>query len=147
MDIEALVIGITNVFLNNSDLLAALGGAGSSVTENERMFDTKADDDVESPYAVFQYIAGDDDLTFTEIQEVITWQFSIFNKTSSPLDKRTINDVFKKLIAAYDQSEATMSVSGYTVVYVTRGVSSFLPTEDDIQQYIINYEIMIEKSR
>lgn len=147
MDIAALTTGIDNVFVNNADLLAALGGAGSSVTSNRRMFDTKADDDVESPYVVYQYIAGDDDLTFTSIQEITTWQFSIFNKTSSPLNKATINDVFTKLISAYDQSEATMAVSGYTVVYVTRGVSSFIPTEDDTQQYLINYEIMIEKAR
>ncbi len=147
MDIAALITGIDNVFVNNAALLAALGGAGSSVTANRRFFDTKADDDVESPYIVYQFIAGDIDMAFDAIFEVTTWQFSLLNATSSPLDKTTINALFKKLAAAYDDSEATMTVSGYSVVYVTRGVSSFLPTEDDIQQYVINYEIMIQKAR
>lgn len=138
MDISALATGIYNVFVADSDLSTALTGG---------LHNTKAPQDPDSPYAVFQYIAGNDDLTFSSIAEVTTWQFSIFHKSSSPRDKTTIDDAFKKLIAAYDQSEATMTVSGYTVVYVTRGVSNFLETEDDIQQYVINYEIRIDQAR
>lgn len=143
MDIQALVDGIHSHFLGDAPLLAALGGAGSSVTSNARMFDTKADDDVESPYVVYQQIAGIIDQTFTSDGELTTWQFSIFNKTSSPLDKTTINDVFKKLTEAYDDT-TTLTVSGYKVIAVTRMTFGFVPTEDDIQMHVVDYQIQIE---
>ncbi len=142
MDIKALTDGIYAVFVADSDLKTALGGDTA-----RRLYDTKAPQNPTFPYAVFQFVAGDIDLTFDKIVELTTWQFSIFNKDEDPLDKTTINDVFKKLAAAYDDSEATMTVSGYSVTWVTRGTSNFLQTEDETQQMIINYEIRMEKAR
>jgi len=142
MDIKALSDGIYAVFVADSDLKTALGGNTA-----RRLYDTKAPQNPTFPYAVFQYIAGDYDLTFGELFELTTWQFSIFHKDEDPLDKTTINDVFKKMAAAYDEAEATMTVSGYSVISVTRSTSNFLPTQDETQQMIINYEIMIQKSR
>lgn len=142
MDIGALTTGIYNLFVADADLLAALGGNTA-----RRMYDTKAPQDPDFPYAVFQFISGSIDLTFDQIFEETTWQFSIFHSDDDPLDKTTIDDVFTKLTAAYDDGEASMTVSGYSVIWVTRGVSNFVPTEDDTQQYVINYEIRIQKAR
>lgn len=142
MDISALSTGIYNVFVADSDLKTALGG-----DTERRMYDTKAPQNPTFPYAVFQFIAGSIEMTFGTIVELTTWQFSMFHKDEDPLDKTTINDVFKKLGAAYDDAEATMTVSGYSVTWVTRGASNFLQTEDETQQMIINYEIRMEKAR
>jgi len=142
MDIKALTDGIYAVFVADSDLKTALGG-----NTERRLYDTKVPQNPTYPYAVFQYIAGDIDMAFDAIFELTTWQFSIFHKDEDPLDKTTINDVFKKMAAAYDEAEATMTVSGYSVISVTRSTSNFLPTQDETQQMIINYEIMIQKSR
>lgn len=141
MDIDALSIGIYNVFVADSDLKTALGGDTA-----RRMYDTKAPQNPDVPYAVFQFIAGIEEFTFDALFEVTTWQFSIFHKDEDPLDKTTINDVFKKLAAAYDLV-STMTVTGYTVIQVIRLSSNFLQTEDQTQQYVIDYEIRIQKSR
>lgn len=142
MDIDALSTGIYNLFLNDADLLAALGGNTA-----RRLYDTKVPQDPDYPYAVFQFISGSIDLTFGQIFEDTDWQFKMIHKSGNPLNKTTINDVFKKLGAAYDDGEAAMTVSGYSVIWVTRGISNFVPTEDDTQQYVINYEIRIQKAR
>lgn len=142
MDIQAVVDGIYAVFVADSDLKAALGG-----DTERRLYGTKVPQNPTFPYAVFQFIAGDIDLAFDTIFELTTWQFSMFHKDEDPLDETTINDVFMKLAAAYDDAEATMTVSGYSVISVTRSTSNFLPTEDETQQMITNYEIMISKAR
>lgn len=139
MDISAIEIGIYNEFLNNADLLAALGGNTA-----RRLYKTKAMQNPSYPYAVFQYISGVPDPTFTSDGEIAQYQFSIFHKSDDPLDKTTIDDVFKKLTACYD--DADLTVAGYSSIAVTRGVSNFVPTVDDTQQYVINYEIMIEET-
>jgi hypothetical protein len=144
MDINAVSTGITDLFLADADLLAALGGAGANVLTQQRLYNTKAPQNVTSPYTVFQYIAGSPDPTFTSDGEIMTWQFSIFHQSDDPLDSTTIDDVFKKLCAAYD--DETLTITGYTSIAVTRGVSSFLATTDDIQMYVVTYEIMIEKN-
>ena len=142
MDIAAIYNGIDAKFLATADLLAALGGAGADVMTNQRFYKDKAPQNVEGVYVVYQYIAGITDQTFTSDGELMTFQFSIFNKSSSPLNKTTIDDVFKKLTAAYDDS--TLTVSGYTSVAVSRLTSNFLPVEDDTQMYVVDYEIRVE---
>ena len=146
-DISAHTVGITNVFLNDAALLAALGGTGDGVTQ-ERLYDTKAIQNPTFPYAVFQFIGSVTERTFDKIIELGDWQFSMFHQDlDSPLDKTTINDVFNKLTDAYDDAEATMAVAGYSVTWVTRGPSFFLPTEDNTQQLTTTYSIRTEKSR
>jgi len=146
-DISAHTVGITNVFLNDATLLAALGGPGDGVTQ-ERLYDTKGIQNPTFPYAVFQFIGSVTERTFDKIIELANWQFSMFHQDlDSPLDKTTINDIFNKLTDAYDDAEATMAVAGYSVTWVTRGPSFFLPTEDNTQQLTTTYSIRTEKSR
>lgn len=139
MDIGAIEIGIYDEFLNNADLLAALGGDAA-----RRMYTTKIPQNPSYPCAVFQYISGVPDPTFTSDGEIAQYQFSIYHKSSNPLDKTIIDDVLKKLTACYD--DADLTITGYTSIGVTRGVSNFVPTVDDTQQYVINYEIQIEET-
>lgn len=139
MDISAIEIGIYDEFLNNADLLAALGGDTA-----RRLYNTKIPQNPSYPLCVFQYISGVPDPTFTSDGEIAQFQFSAYHKSDDPLDKTTINDVFKKLTACYD--DADLTITGYSSIGVTRGVSNFVPTVDDTQQYVINYEIMIEET-
>lgn len=141
LDIQAMVDAIYAEFKGDADLLDALGGAGSGAA-NERLYNKKARQNPTSPYVVFQYITGIPDPTFTSDGEITQWQFSVFHKSVSPLDETTINDVLKKLTAAYD--DATLTISDHTSIAFTRGVSGFLPTQDKTQQYVVTYEFMIE---
>jgi hypothetical protein len=133
MDIEAITTGIYDEFLGNADLVTALVGG---------MHDTKAPQDPDYPYCVFQFITGIPDPTFTSDGEDTQFQFSLFHRDGSPLDKTTINDALKKLTACYD--DATLTLTGYTSIGVTRGVANFVPTEDDTQQYVVTYGILVE---
>lgn len=137
MDIKAIYDGIYAHFLADSDLKTALGG-----DSERRMYLTKAPQNATSPYCVFQWISGIIDQTFTSDGEITIFQFSIFNQTDKPRNTTPIDDVFKKLTAAYD--DTTLTVSGYTSIAVTRGVANFLPTDDDFQMYVVDYEIRIE---
>lgn len=142
MNISAHKIGIYNVFLADSDLKTALGG-----DSERRLYDTKVPQNPTFPYAQFFYTGGSIAMTFSTIIELTTWQFSIFHQSEDPLDSTIIDDVFVKVGAAYDDAEATMTISGYSVTWVTRGASGAIPTEDLTQQYFINYEIRTEKAR
>ncbi len=137
MDIKAIRDGIYALFVANSDLKTALGGDSA-----RRMYPEEAPQNPDSPYCVYQYITGVPDPTFTSDGEITDWQFSVFNKTDDPLNTATIDDVIKKLMAAYD--DATLTITGSTSIAVTRGGSNVIPTVDDTQGFVVNYQIMIE---
>ncbi len=140
IDLEAMSNGIHALFVADADLLAALGG-----TTERRLYPEKAPQDPKFPYAVYQNITGLPDPTFTSDGEIAQYQFSIFHQDKDqPLKLTTINDVIKKMTALYDDSEGSMTMSGYTVIGVTRGASGYVPTEDDTQQWVVTYEIMVE---
>ena len=136
-DIKAIRDGIYAKFVADSDLKTALGGDSA-----RRLYKEKAPQNVDSPYAIYQYIVGSPDPTFTSDGEIMTFQFSIFNKSDSPLGTATIDDVIKKLLALYD--DAALTISGYTSIAMTRGISGYLPPIDDIQMFTVDYELMIE---
>lgn len=137
-DIQALKIAINNEFLADADLLNALGGS------EQRMYPTKAPQNPNYPYAVYKYITGVPDPTFNTDGEIVQISFSMFHKSEDPLDSTTIDDVFKKLTAAFD--DTTLTITGYTSIGVTRGTSNEVETVDDTQQYVVDYEVMIEES-
>lgn len=137
MDIKAIRDGIYAKFVADSDLKTALGG-----DSERRMFPGKAPQNVASPYCVFQYITGLPDPTFTSDGEILTFQFSVFHQSDDPLNTATIDDVLKKLMALYD--DATLTLSGFTSIAMTRGPSSYQPPIDDVQMYVVDYELMIE---
>lgn len=143
MDLAAIKGGIYALFLADADLLAALGGNTESVTSARRMYDEKAPQDVEFPYVTFQYISGLPDPTWTSDGDIAQFQFSIFHQDKDqPLNRTTIDEVFRLLGVAYDDS--TLTITGHTSIAVTAGVSGVVETEDDMQQIVANYEIMVE---
>lgn len=137
LDPEAIEDAIFAEMEADTDLVAVLGGTPG------RMYPEEAPENPTSPYVVYTNITGIPDPTFTSDGEIVSYQFSVFNKdVDEPLNRDTINDVIKKLTAAYD--DATLTVTGHTSIAVTRGVSGSLPTLDNVQQWMANYEIIIE---
>jgi hypothetical protein len=137
LDTEAIEDAIFAEFQGDADLLAALGGSPG------RFYPEEAPERPTSPYVIYTLITGFPDPTFTSDGEVLAYQFTVFNKDiDEPLNRDTINDVIKKLTAAYD--DATLAITGHTSIGVTRGVYGSLPTLDNVQQWMTNYEIMIE---
>jgi len=136
MDLQAIRNAIYAEFVGDADLLAALGGSA------RRMYPEEAPQDAASPYCTYQYITGVPDPTFTSDGEITSWQFSLFNKTDEPRDFTDITLVFKKLMAAYD--DAALTLSGYSSIGVTRGISNVVPTIDGVQQLVVTYEIIVE---
>lgn len=138
LDIEAIENGIFALMVGDADLLAILGGASE-----KRLYPEEAPEDPTSPYVVYTQITGIPDPTFTSDGEILQYQFSVFNKAIElPLNRDTINEVVKKLTAAYD--DATLTITGHTSVGVTRGTFGSLPTLENVQGWRADYEIMIE---
>jgi len=134
LDLGAITTGITAAFDANAPAVAALVGG---------LRDTEAPQGVSSPYAVFQYITGEPDPTFTSDGEITTYQFSVYNQDKDkPRDFTVLNDAVKKLSTVFD--DATLTLADHTSIGVTRQTSGFLPTVDQTQGFFINYEIMIE---
>lgn len=133
LDMEAINTGIYAAFTGDAPAVAALVGG---------LRDTEAPPNPSYPYAVYQFITGIPDPTFTSDGEILNYQFSIYNKTDKPRNFTVLNDAIKKLTAVYD--DATLTITGHTSIAVTRGVANFLPTIDDTQGFVINYEIMVE---
>ena len=139
MDIKAIKDGIYAEFVANADLKTALGG-----DTERRMYDGKAKQDPNFPYCVYQYTSGSPSGTFSEDGEITFWQFDIYHQSESPLNTTTIDDVLKKLLACYDDIQLT--ISGYNCTAVSRNVSNFIPSPDDMQRYMVVYEIMIQEN-
>ena len=140
MDLAAIKAGIYALFLADVDLLAALGG-----DSERRLYDQEAPQDAAFPYITYQYITGLPDPTFTSNGDIAQFQFSIFHRNEDDsLNRTTIDDVFKKLGSAFDDS--TLTITGHTSIAVTAGVSGVVETEDDTQQIVANYELIVEDS-
>lgn len=133
LDLDAINTGIYAAFTANAPAVAALLGG---------LRDTEQKPSPLYPYAVYQYITGLPDPTFTSDGEIITYQFSVYNKSRKQRDFTVLNDAVKKLTAVFD--DATLTIANHTSIGVTRGTSGFLPTVDQTQGFFINYEMMIE---
>lgn len=135
LDLDAIHTAITDEFDGNAPAVSALIGG---------LRETESPQDPDYPYAVFQYITGLPDPTFTSDGEIMQYQFSVYHKYA-PRQSRNftvLNDAVKKLSAVYD--DAALTITDHTSIGVTRGISNFLPTVDGVQGFVINYEIMIE---
>ena len=93
------------------------------------------------PYAVVDIPDVSHDWNFTDIFEEVDIQFSVFSTSQSESE---ITDAVNKLITLYDES--TLSVSGYTCVYMHRErIISLSDIEQGIRQNTIIYNLLIEK--
>jgi len=97
-----------------------------------------------APYCVFLMVSGVPEGTFTEIQENVLIQFSLFDSESSA---GTVCDNYEKLTELFDDCE--LSVSGYTHIFMQRESQQLIREEEDpgIWHYMVEYRILIEKDR
>ena len=92
------------------------------------------------PYGVYYLISDVPEYTFSETIESAIIQFNLFDDNSSATD---INTAFTALTTLYDW--ATITITGYTSVYMQRELS-YLTKEEDIWNYMIQYRLVFQKN-
>ena len=97
-----LMAAITTKFKTTNDLNTALSG---------RMYPHEARQGVSFPYAVYYVVSSFTDYTFSDEQEDVSIQFSLFSEDDSV---GPIGILYNKLTALFDDQRLT--VSGYTVL-------------------------------
>lgn len=146
----AVATAINSKFVGDTDLVAALGGSTGRFAL--RMFNRRApeidetqDASLQYPYIVFFITDRAREDTLSERGSVLNVQFNIYDyDEDSPDDDATLNDVYNKLNALYN--ETTLIVSGYDHIYMIEMNDIPVPTTDDTLQITVNYEVMVQES-
>jgi len=95
------------------------------------------------PYCLYSKPVGVSEWTYTEDQEDILIQFSIFSKNNSAAE---IEDAFDKLKTLFD--DAVLSVTGYTSLFMHRESDRLIrDNENNVWQHDVDYNISLEKQR
>jgi hypothetical protein len=112
-----------------------------------RFFCDYAPEGVDYPHVVFFIVTGHPAYTFTDTQEDITLQFSIFSTSESAIEVATIA---KDLKAVYD--DCALSVTGYTRIWMIRkGTVTNVENMDAptgtplVRHWAIDYDIKLQK--
>jgi len=92
------------------------------------------------PYGVYHLISDVPEYTFNETIENAIIQFNLFDDDNSAKD---INTAFTALTNLYDW--ATISIDGYTSIYMQRELS-YLLRESDVWNYMIQYRLVFQKN-
>ena len=130
---QVLLNGIYSKFTGSTgagSLYALLGG---------RLRFSEARQKETYPYGVYHLISDVPEYTFRETIENALIQFNLFDDDSSATD---INTAFTALTTLYDW--ATISIDGYTSVYMQRELS-YLLRESDVWNYMIQYRLVFQK--
>ena len=131
---QVLFNGIYSKFTGSTgagSLYALLGG---------RLRFSEARQNETYPYGVYHLISDVPEYTFSETIENALIQFNLFDDDSSATD---INTAFTALTTLYDWS--TVTIDGYTSVYMQRELS-YLLRESDIWNYMIQYRLVFQKN-
>jgi len=107
---------------------------------NGRMYFTQASQKAIFPYCVYSLISDMYEYQFTEEFSNIKIQFSIFDNAESSVN---IEKYFEDLKTLYDW--CTLSVSGYTSVYMRREQSRLL-RDDRAWHRAVDYRCYLEKN-
>ena len=132
---QSLFVGLFNKFTGSTgagSLYALLGG--------KKLHPNEAPQGSAYPYGVYYLISDVPEYTFSETIENTLIQFNLFDDDSSATD---INTAFTALTTLYDW--ATISIDGYTSVYMQRELS-YLTKEEDIWNYMIQYRLVFQKN-
>ena len=107
-----------------------------------RFYDEQPPQNATFPYAIYTTELMSVDRSFDSLMEIWSIQIYLFSETN---DDAEINDIYDKLITLFPDRTATLSVTGYTCVYMNTILSNsdFI---DDVWQYLIQYEVMISKA-
>ena len=131
---KALFEGIYNLF-------APVGAKPTIYTNlSGKLYLTEAPQNTSFPYAIYHLVSNDYDFQFREDFEEFLIQFTIFDDNASAVN---IGTYFENLKTLYDWSSPT--VTGYTVISVTREIAELLRF-DDVWQYVVQYHILLEKN-
>ena len=131
---QVLFNGIYSKFSGSTGagtLYALLGG---------RLHPNEAPQESAYPYGVYYLISDVPEYTFSETIETALIQFNLFDDDSSATD---VNTAFTALTTLYDW--ATITITGYTSVYMQRELS-YLLRESDIWNYMIQYRLVFQKN-
>jgi hypothetical protein len=131
---QVLMNGIYNKFTGSTgagSIYALLGG---------RVYPTEAPQEAAFPYSVYNLISDVPEYTFNETIENAVIQFNIFDDDKSVTN---INTDFTALTTLYDWS--TLTITGYTSVYMKRELS-FVTREEDVWNYMIQYRLVFQKN-
>ena len=116
-------------------------GAGTLYTLlGGRLHPNEAPQESAYPYGVYYLISDVPEYTFSETIETALIQFNLFDDNSSATD---INTAFTALTTLYDW--ATITIDGYTSVYMQRELS-YLLRESDVWNYMIQYRLVFQKN-
>lgn len=130
---KALFTGIYSKFTGDAELVAALTGG---------LHNIRAPEGTSYPYAVFSLVSRRPADTLNETLQEAAIQFSIFDDSDNSDDVCDLADDFETL---YD--EAALTVTGWTVHYCRKILSTMPPPDEEgIYQYVIRYEILMQKS-
>ena len=112
-----------------------------------RMFFGEAPENVAWPYCVVSHIASTQRDTFKDKIDDILVQFSIFSSNPSSAE---VHDAMTHLKALFD--DATLSITGDTLVYFIRGVEGLerddIDTPDGLQRgwhYHVDYDALVQR--
>ena len=131
---QVLLNGLYNKFTGTT-------GAGTLYTLlGGRLHPNEAPQGSAYPYGVYYLISDVPEYTFSETIESAIIQFNLFDDGSSATD---INTAFTALTTLYDW--ATITITGYTSVYMQRELS-YLTKESDIWNYMIQYRLVFQKN-
>ena len=131
---QVLFTGLYSKFTGSTgvgSLYALLGG---------RLHPNEAPQGSAYPYGVYYLISDVPEYTFSETIENTLIQFNLFDDDSSATD---INTAFTALTTLYDWE--TISIDGYTSIYMQRELS-YLLRESDVWNYMIQYRLVFQKN-
>lgn len=130
-----LETAIVLAFKNNIALSTAAPGGIHNVRVKTKIY----------PHIVFELPAGLKTNTFSHENEEMMVQFKIYTRPDNS-SSASLNDLFDKLKAVYDDNQLT--VSNHTTVFMRRTVSN--KTQDEIDEkvwiYLVLYKIKLEKN-
>ena len=129
-------------------LYSMISGTTLDTAIGGRLYKARAPQSAPLPYIVFFVISDVYRPTFTEDDEIVIVQFSIFSEASGTTE---IEDIFDKLKLVYDNQ--TFAPTGNTVWIMTRQNATMTSGEADVAagtgeyfQYDIDYEVIMSKS-
>ncbi|HQN18884.1 MAG TPA: hypothetical protein PKV86_07090 [Syntrophobacteraceae bacterium] len=125
-------------------IMGRFAGSALSTALGGRLYNSVAAQTATPPFGVFMLVAGTPDWTFTEAQEDVLIQFSLFDSNASV---GPICDAYELLTALFD--DCKLSVTGWTHLYMHRQSQQLVREEEDpgCWHYIIEYRTFMEKSR
>ncbi len=136
-DLGALKVGIVGKYRADGTLTTALtGGLHWLLGPQNPTY----------PYATYQFITNENELTFVETSEFTLVQFSIYDRDlSNPKNTDVIDAVFNKLTTTFDR--AALTVAGNNFISMVRGIDRSLMIEDSTHQHTVDYTTRIQKDR